>query len=141
MKDIRSILRLTFEQGLSIRAVSERLKLSKTSVSTYLLRAREAGLAVWPLPPGLDADDILEQRLFRREVALRQLAKDAIKLMETRWSEIEPAAFRNKERELETVSNCWKLATFRRAGNWSLVSVFQRDTGWVITGLNRGPAD
>ncbi len=53
VKDIRSILRLTFEQGLSIRAVSERLKISKTSVSTYLLRAKEAGLAVWPLPPGL----------------------------------------------------------------------------------------
>ncbi|THA56253.1 IS21 family transposase, partial [Ensifer adhaerens] len=66
VKDIRSILRLTFEQGLSIRAVSERLKMSKTSVSTYLLRAREAGLAVWPLPPGLDEDDVLEQRLFRR---------------------------------------------------------------------------
>ncbi|MGZ2376914.1 sigma-70-like protein [Sinorhizobium medicae] len=41
VKDIRSILRLTFEQELSIRAVSERLKISKTSVSTYLLRARE----------------------------------------------------------------------------------------------------
>lgn len=54
VKDIRSILRLTFEQELSIRAVSERLKISKTSVSTYLLRAREAGLAVWPLPPGLE---------------------------------------------------------------------------------------
>jgi transposase len=66
VKDIRSILRLTFEQGLSIRAVSERLKMSKTSVSTYLLRARESGLAVWPLPPGLDDDDVLEQRLFRR---------------------------------------------------------------------------
>lgn len=66
VKDIRSILRLTFEQRLSIRAVSERLKMSKTSVSTYLLRAREAGLAVWPLPPGLDEDEVLEQRLFRR---------------------------------------------------------------------------
>ncbi|MGO6705219.1 IS21 family transposase, partial [Rhizobium ruizarguesonis] len=66
VKDIRSILRLTFEQELSIRAVSERLKMSKTSVSTYLLRAREAGLAVWPLPPGVDDDEVLEQRLFRR---------------------------------------------------------------------------
>ena len=45
MKDIRSILRLTFEQGLSVRAVSDRLKLSKTTVATYLLRARESGLA------------------------------------------------------------------------------------------------
>lgn len=68
VKDIRSILRLTFEQELPIRAVLERLKISKTSVrrTTYLLRAREAGLAVWPLPPGLDDDEVLERRLFRR---------------------------------------------------------------------------
>lgn len=56
MKDMRSILRLTYGQGLSVRAVSERLKLSKTTVSTYVLRAREAGLASWPLPPGHDDD-------------------------------------------------------------------------------------
>ncbi|MFX6499030.1 sigma factor-like helix-turn-helix DNA-binding protein, partial [Acinetobacter baumannii] len=47
MKDIRSILRLTHESGLSVREVSERLGLSKSTVSTYLLRAREAGLASW----------------------------------------------------------------------------------------------
>lgn len=33
---------------------------------------------------------------YGREVVLRSLAKDAMKLMEARWSEIEPAAFRNK---------------------------------------------
>lgn len=33
---------------------------------------------------------------YGREVALRSLAKDAMKLMEARWSETEPAAFRNK---------------------------------------------
>lgn len=33
---------------------------------------------------------------YGREVALRSLAKDAMKLMEARWSEIEPLAFRNK---------------------------------------------
>ena len=50
VKDLRSILRLTYEQGLSVRAISERLQISKTSVATYLLRAREAGLS-WPPPP------------------------------------------------------------------------------------------
>ena len=39
---------LTYEQGLSVRVISERLQISKTSVP--LLRAREAGL-IWPLPP------------------------------------------------------------------------------------------
>lgn len=66
VKDIRSILRLTHEQGLSVRAISERLKISKTTISTYLLRAREAGLTGWPLPPGLDEDAVLQRRLFHR---------------------------------------------------------------------------
>jgi len=66
MKDIRTILRLSFEQGLSVRAVSDRLKLSKTTVATYLLRARESGLACWPLPAGSDQDAILARALFQR---------------------------------------------------------------------------
>jgi DNA-binding transcriptional regulator LsrR (DeoR family) len=59
VKDIRSILRLTFEQGLSIRAVSERLKISKTSVSTYLLRAsRRRRTAISAAKPTTNKKDI-----------------------------------------------------------------------------------
>ncbi|MFN9498480.1 MAG: IS21 family transposase [Erythrobacteraceae bacterium] len=66
MKDIRSILRLTHESGLSVREVSERLGLSKSTVSTYLLRAREAGLDGGPMPEGCGDDAALERRLFRQ---------------------------------------------------------------------------
>ncbi|GGI78859.1 hypothetical protein GCM10007973_14410 [Polymorphobacter multimanifer] len=66
MKDLRSILRLSYKQGLSVRAISERLQLSKATVSTYLLRAREAGLCAWPLPPGHDDDAALARLLFHR---------------------------------------------------------------------------
>ena len=66
MKDIRSILRLTHESGLSVREVSDRLGLSKSTVSTYLLRAREAGLDGWPMPEGCGDDAALERRLFRQ---------------------------------------------------------------------------
>ncbi len=66
VKDIRSILRLTHESGLSVREVSERLGLSKSTVSTYLLRAREAGLDSWPMPPGNEDDAALERTLFRQ---------------------------------------------------------------------------
>ena len=66
VKDIRTILRLTHEQGLSVREIGLRLKLSKTTVATYLLRAREAGLNCWPLPPGRDDDTTLEASLFQR---------------------------------------------------------------------------
>lgn len=34
VKDVRAILRLTYAQGLSAREVAERLKVSKTTVST-----------------------------------------------------------------------------------------------------------
>jgi transposase len=65
VKDLRSILRLTYEQGLSVRAISERLQISKTSVSTYLLRAREAGVT-WPLPAVYENEAALQRALFRR---------------------------------------------------------------------------
>lgn len=42
VKGIRAILRLTHEQRLSVREESERLKISKTTVSTYLLKAGPA---------------------------------------------------------------------------------------------------
>lgn len=62
MRRIRDVLRLKFGQGLSERQVAASLRLSKTSVGTYLHRARQAGL-IWPLPAGLD-DDGLELLLF-----------------------------------------------------------------------------
>ncbi|MBD1549751.1 IS21 family transposase [Roseibium aggregatum] len=66
VQDIRTILRLTHEQGLSVREVGLRLKLSKTTVATYLFRAREAGLNCWPLPAGRDDDATLKEALFQR---------------------------------------------------------------------------
>jgi len=35
VRDIRTILRPTHEQGLSVREVAERLKIGKSSISTY----------------------------------------------------------------------------------------------------------
>lgn len=66
MKDIRSILRLTLEQGLSVREVSERLRIGKTAVSTYLHRARQAGICLWPVPAAYDDDRQLEKLLFKQ---------------------------------------------------------------------------
>ena len=66
MQDIRTILRLTHDQGLSVREVSRQLKLSKTTVATYLHRAREAGLNCWPLPSDRDDDATLQTALFQR---------------------------------------------------------------------------
>lgn len=82
VKDIRSILRLTFDQGLSVREVSKRLKISKTTVSAYLFRAREAGLSYWPLPPDHDDDATLERLLFRR------VGRPPLDLSEPDWAKV-----------------------------------------------------
>ncbi|ESX84290.1 helix-turn-helix domain-containing protein [Mesorhizobium sp. LNJC405B00] len=49
VRDIQAILRLTHEQGLSVREVSEQLKISKTTVDSVLkvlqkVLERERGL-------------------------------------------------------------------------------------------------
>lgn len=66
VKDIRSILRLSYEQALSIREISDRLKISKTTISNYLLRAREARLTSWPLPDGCEDDAAIAKLLLGR---------------------------------------------------------------------------
>ena len=66
VKDLRSILRLTHEHGLSVRAISERLRISKTSVATYLLRAREAGLSLAAAADLRERCGVYERALFRR---------------------------------------------------------------------------
>ena len=48
MRRIRDLLRLKFARGLSDRAIATSLGLGKESVSSYLRRARDAGLS-WPL--------------------------------------------------------------------------------------------
>ncbi len=98
VKDMRSILRLTYGQGLSVRGVSERLKLSKTTVSTYVLRAREAGLASWPLPPGYDDDGSLERLLFRR------VGRPPQDLTEPDW----PTVAREMKRKGVTLTLLWQ---------------------------------
>ena len=52
MRRIRDLLRLKFAQGLSDRAVAASLGLGKGSVSSYLRRARDAGL----IPAARDCD-------------------------------------------------------------------------------------
>ena len=62
MRKIHRVLRLSFEAGLSIRAIARSIQASPSTVGDYLSRARIAGLS-WPLPEGLD-ERALEARLF-----------------------------------------------------------------------------
>lgn len=62
MRQIRQVLRLTFEAKQSKRAIASSLGISREAVSDYLTRSAAAGLS-WPLPPELD-DAELELRLF-----------------------------------------------------------------------------
>lgn len=62
MRKIHEVLRLHFEHGRSKREIARIIKVSPTTVSDYLARAKLAGLA-YPLPAALD-DAALERALF-----------------------------------------------------------------------------
>jgi len=63
MRHIREVLRLYHSVGMSQRSVARSLGLAQGTVSKYLNRTRRAGLT-WPLPPELDDDVRLENRLY-----------------------------------------------------------------------------
>ncbi len=63
MRKIRHVLRLTFDQGLSLRQVSSSLSMPYSTVGVNLRRAKAAKLR-WPLPDDLD-DDELQSDSFR----------------------------------------------------------------------------
>ena len=62
MRKIREVLRLHYDAGLGIRAISRSLKASPSTVREYLVRAKIGGLS-WPLPEPLD-DAALLRRLY-----------------------------------------------------------------------------
>ncbi|HEY3380424.1 MAG TPA: IS21 family transposase [Vicinamibacterales bacterium] len=64
MRQLREMLRLKHEVGLTHRAVARACHMGLGSVTAYLQRAAAAGLT-WPLPVDLD-DEALERRLFAR---------------------------------------------------------------------------
>jgi transposase len=63
MRHIREVLRLHHCVGMSQRSVARSLGLAQGTVSKYLNRTRRAGLT-WPLPPELEDDVRLENRLY-----------------------------------------------------------------------------
>ena len=64
MRRLRDVLRLKYEAGLTHRAIAVACTVGLGTVSSFLTRAKVAGLT-WPLPDGLD-DAALEARLFAR---------------------------------------------------------------------------
>ena len=62
MRQVREILRLSLEAGLSTRVVGERVGIGPTTVRDTLKRFARAGLS-WPVPPQI-SDAELEGRLY-----------------------------------------------------------------------------
>ena len=57
MRKIKDVLRLFYEVKLSQRAIARSLGIGLGTVSTYLQRARKAGIS-WPLPVDLQERDL-----------------------------------------------------------------------------------
>ena len=62
MRKIREVLRLKYGLGRSNREIGAILRISHSTLGSYLRRARDAGVS-WPLPDGLD-DAALEAALY-----------------------------------------------------------------------------
>jgi transposase-like protein len=60
MRQIKRVLELRHEHGLSIREIARSLGVPISTIGDYLQQAREAGLS-WPLPEGLDERDLHER--------------------------------------------------------------------------------
>ena len=67
MRKIRDILRLHHAAALSNRAIARAIRISASTVSDCLGRARAAGIG-WPLPDGM-SDTALEQALYGQRVS------------------------------------------------------------------------
>ena len=70
MRKIKDVLRLFYEVKLSQRAIALALSIGLGTVSTYLQRAREAGIN-WPLPADMNERD-LGRLLFPSQPATGQ---------------------------------------------------------------------
>jgi predicted transcriptional regulator len=57
MRKIRDVLRLTFEDQMSQRSIERSLGISRTAISDYLTRAKNASLS-WPLDEEVDDSDL-----------------------------------------------------------------------------------
>ena len=58
MRQIKELLRLKHEHGLSVRQIARSCGLPVSTVGDYLKRAQEAGLS-WPLPEELTEEQLL----------------------------------------------------------------------------------
>ncbi len=70
MRKIKEVLRLSYEVGLGQRGIAQALNLGLGTVSTYLQRARQAGIT-WPLPEEMD-ERTLGRLLFPSQPATGQ---------------------------------------------------------------------
>ena len=67
MRQIKELLRLKHEHGLSVREIARSSGLPVSTVGDYLKRAQTAGLS-WPLPEGLAEEQLIEKLLGKGAV-------------------------------------------------------------------------
>lgn len=80
MRNIREILRLHFGLGLKKRQIARSCRLSHSTVSKYLRRAKDAGLS-WPLPEDLD-DRALGEILTAPDISRKPLQSRPLPAMD-----------------------------------------------------------
>ena len=102
MRKIRDVLRLKYSLGRSNREIGAILRISHSTVGSYVRRAREAGVS-WPLPDDLD-DARLEAALYP------PTAPSRVRRPEPDWARVHRELARHKGVTLEArcSSGCWR---------------------------------
>ena len=70
MRKLKEILRLKYQTKLSNRHIGTSLRVSPSTVSTYINRAKQLGISSWPLPDGWD-DTKLTQLFLQTKITPR----------------------------------------------------------------------
>lgn len=84
MRNISEILRLKFEQNLSVRQISSHCNIPVSTVGDYLNRAKKVDLQ-WPLDPEV-SEEILHLKLFQEDPSKLEIPSSTIPLPD--WTEI-----------------------------------------------------
>ena len=119
MRKIREALRLHYEAGLGVRAVSRSLKASPSTVREYIVRAKLQGLT-WPLAESLD-DAALLQRLYPTPV------RSSRRLPSPEWSKVH----RELRRKGVTLALLWEEYKTAHPQEMQYISLAGSVSGYV----------
>ena len=122
MRKIREVLRLRHACGLSERRIALAIGLSRSTISDYLKRAGNAGIA-WPVAAEID-DAALERRLFPSMDLVAEVARPL-----PDWNHV----YKELKRRGVTLQLLWEEYRAEHGEGYCYSHFCERYRGWLKT--------